>query len=303
MNTLQPKKMLKSILQILGLYEYLQRIKQLIVSDRYPFVKRFNANIENISVKFSTEDYYSNRWFFPRYAGGKIHEVQVTKLTIKSLKHANCFVDVGTNFGWYTCLASKHMPLGVVYGFEMDKLNYDLLRKNLEINNCTNVKAYNLAVSDSSGIIYYEKEDNSPSPSFRQLSKNETLSSKNITSMKSVTLDEFFDHEQHKPDVIKIDVEGAEINVLKGARQILGKYRPTLFVEVHPENLPIFESSVEDVLYLLNEYGYELFEIEDMRSQTTNRRLRKIIKTLKIEKNTMIYAVCVENIINIESFD
>ena len=89
--------------------------------------------IDDISVLFSTEDEYSKRWFFPRYEGGKIHEQQVTELVLETARKSRCFVDVGTNLGWYTCLVSRCTLQGVVYAFEMDDLNYALLKENLRI--------------------------------------------------------------------------------------------------------------------------------------------------------------------------
>jgi len=100
--------------------------------------------LNDVTVQFSTKDQYSNCWFFPRYAGGRIHEKRVTELLVEVLQGAKCFVDVGAHLGWYTCVAAKHMPYGTVYGFELDDLNFALLKQNLAINNCSNVEVHNV---------------------------------------------------------------------------------------------------------------------------------------------------------------
>jgi FkbM family methyltransferase len=211
-----PKKLFKSLLQQLGLYAYVLRIKR----RKYQSIKMFAVTINGVKVQFSTENEYSNSWFFPRYAGGKIHEKKVTEMLIKVLDSAKCFVDIGANLGWYTCLACKHMPQGIVYGFEMDDLNFAFLQKNIAINSCTNVEVHNLAISDSSGVLSYKRESNRPSPLFRLTSGDTDKNSAGLVSVSSITLDDFFKSKELMPDVIKIDVEGAEMNVLRGMRRI-----------------------------------------------------------------------------------
>ena len=222
------KNFLKSALHLLGLYKYSERIL-LLRKTRYRSISRFTTNINGVSVQFSTEDEYSNSWFFPRYAGNRIHERAVTEMLIETLKGAKCFVDVGTNLGWYTCLASKHMSSGVVYGFEMDDLNFTVLKKNLALNGCGNALVQNVAVSDSPGTVSYRRQNNRPRANFHLEATTSDEDSFGIISVKSISLDNFFDSQENLPDVIKIDVEGAEMNVLKGMSQLLRDCRLILF--------------------------------------------------------------------------
>jgi FkbM family methyltransferase len=251
----------------------------------------FAVTINGVKVQFSTENEYSNSWFFPRYAGGKIHEKIVTEMLIKVLDGAKCFVDIGANLGWYTCLACKHMPQGIVYGFEMDDLNFAFLQKNIAINSCTNVEVHNLAISDSSGVLSYKRESNRPSPLFRLTSGDTDKNSAGLVSVSSITLDDFFKSKELMPDVIKIDVEGAEMNVLRGMRRITREFKPTLFLEVHPDNLPSFNTSSSAILSLLIDNGYKVFEIEEMRGHKSSEQLKALSQGSVLERNTMLYAV------------
>jgi FkbM family methyltransferase len=282
-----PKKLFKSLLQQLGLYAYVLRIKR----RKYQSIKMFAVTINGVKVQFSTENEYSNSWFFPRYAGGKIHEKIVTDMLIKVLDGAKCFVDIGANLGWYTCLACKHMPQGIVYGFEMDDLNFAFLQKNIAINSCTNVEVHNLAISDSSGVLSYKRESNRPSPLFRLTSGDTDKNSAGLVSVSSITLDDFFKSKELMPDVIKIDVEGAEMNVLRGMRRITREFKPTLFLEVHPDNLPSFNTSSSAILSLLIDNGYKVFEIEEMRGHKSSEQLKALSQGSVLERNTMLYAV------------
>ena len=251
----------------------------------------YEYTLNDVTVRFCTEQQDAYSWFFPRYAEGRIHERRVTETLIKTIDGAKCFVDIGAYLGWYTCLASKHMPQGKVYGFEMDAINFALLKKNLIINDCKNAEAYNLAVSDSSGMLSYEREDSHPSPILRLSTEEMTDYSPNLITVAAITIDDFFQNKTIKPDVIKIDVEGAETKVLMGMTRLLEKFNPTMFLEIHPANLPLYNSSVSAILMRLMKNEYAVFEIENMRSQNSCMRLNELSPQSVIEENSMILAL------------
>lgn len=248
----------------------------------------FEVKHKGVTTRFSAEDGYSQTWFYPRYAGGKLHEKRVTELLVDALQNATCFVDVGTNLGWYTCMAATHMPQGRVYGFELDDLNFSLLKRNLQMNSCTNVEVYNVAVSDGPGEVRYARPQNNPSPIFK-LAVDGTGS--DLITVKSISLDDFCGTAGARPQVMKIDVEGAEMQVLKGMSRILKDVRPILFLEVHPYTLPTFHTSVGEVLALLVKNGYRIFEISDLRDRDSDQDLKPISQDSVLEHNTMLYAL------------
>jgi len=291
------RETLKSALQRLGLYKQALTIRRLLEPKRLPyrFIRKYATTIKGVTVEFSTDNEYSNSWFFPRYKGGRIHEKIVTEMIVEALHTAKCFVDVGTHLGWYTCLASKHMPHGVVYGFEMDDLFFGLLKKNLAINNCSNVEAYNLAVFDSTGVVNYKRDSNRYSSGFRLQTNTTDEEAIGIESVESVALDDFLQTKGVVPDVIKVDVEGAEMNVLMGMKQILRNHKPILFLEVHPSILRDFNTSISEILSLLMELNYNVFEIENMRNQESEGQLTPLLQEAVIEDNTMLYATAVRS--------
>ena len=286
------KTLIKLACKHLGLNEYILQIRML----PYRNVKRFTATLNDVTVQFSTEDEYSKCWFFPRYARGRIHEKVVTEILVEALQSAKCFVDVGAHIGWYTCIASKHMPYGSVYGFEMDDLSFALLKKNIAINNCTNVEVYNVAVSESPGMVSYKRDTKRPNPGFYLQANTKDENSAGFVSVNSMILDEFLKSKGIVPDVIKVDVEGAEMNVLMGMRQTLRSYKPILFLEIHPSNLHYFSTSTSAILSLLIENDYKVFEIESMRSQESHGRLKSLLQDSMIKGNTMLYANAVGEI-------
>lgn len=271
--------------------ETIQKVEAYV---RLGSASRYWTEVEGLGLVFSMEDSYSRGWFL-RYGRGGVHEKAVTLRLLSALEGIECFVDVGTNLGWYTCLAGKKLPGGTVYGFEMDEYNYALLRKNLELNRCENVKIWHAAVTDAPGSVTYTRSHRIPSPvyslSYGPQDGKRTREPEEEVHVESVTLDEFFERAGVTPDVIKIDVEGAEMKVLEGMRELLEKETLTLFVEVPPLKLQQLGSSVPEVLSFLVDRGYKLSKIERAREATDEGRLRSLTRTSLINRNSMIIAL------------
>lgn len=266
----------RAILSSLGLLQFARGVYRNHINRKYGSIRQFDVRVRDIPMTFSTEDAYSRGWFFPRYEGGKVHERPVSEAIIDSLNGARCFVDVGTNLGWYTVLAAKSIGDGSVIGFEMDDLNVDLLKKNVVLNDCDNIEVHHAAVSDEPGTISYQRASDTPSAVFSIASSNDDEDGA-MVSVDAVTLDDFFGGREQMPDVIKIDVEGAETMVLNGMKGILSEVKPKLFVEIHPTKLPGYGSSYAEVAKILMDHGYEIFEIQEMRNlDGGNKAVRKI---------------------------
>jgi FkbM family methyltransferase len=257
----------------------------------YRHIGRWQGRVGEHELSFGTEDAYSNAWFYPRYAGGALHEPAVTALLLDALREASCLVDVGTNLGWYTCVAAKHLPEGRVYGFEMDELNLQLARRNLELNRCRNAELFHRAVSDSEGELSYERDRRRPSAVYRLSTDSDESSGSERVTVRSIRLDDFFDHDRGLPRVLKIDVEGAEMRVLRGMQRLIERARPTLFLELHPPALPLFGNSVREILGFLGERGYSVHELEDLRGMGSERKLHELDRDSVLEQNTMLYCV------------
>jgi FkbM family methyltransferase len=182
------------------------------------------------------------------------------------------------------------MPDGVVYGFEMDDVFFELLTRNIEENNCSNVEAFNVAVCDCTGVVKYRRDSNRYSSGFRLRTDTTDENDDLMVLVESVALDDFLQSKGVVPDVIKVDVEGAEMDVLKGMRQTLQDHKPTLFLEVHPGYLPDFNTSIAEILSLLVEFDYRVYEIENMRNQESDGQLAPLAPDADVKDNAMLYA-------------
>jgi FkbM family methyltransferase len=136
--------------------------------------------------------------------------------------------DLGANVGIYSLVASSRIgPSGKVYAFEPQDRNLRYLRRHLALNHVGNCVILETAVSNTEGTRRFS------SASWE--SQMGRLSPEGEILVPSITLDNCIYREKslRPPDVLKIDVEGSEIEVLQGADQALAEFHPTIFLEVH----------------------------------------------------------------------
>ncbi|KYK35635.1 MAG: FkbM family methyltransferase [Theionarchaea archaeon] len=251
----------------------------------------FVLHVEDMCISFVTDDPWSRQWFYSRLGGGRLHEEPVTRLLVHNLEQCMCFFDVGACLGYYTMIASKAVGIrGVVHAFELDKFNCSIIKKNLERNQCRNVKVHHIAVSDTLGTVEYIRGTDSRG-TYSLNSGLKTLEDKTFMTVDSTSLDEFCATMNIIPDVIKIDVEGAELKVLNGMKKLLYTRDIKLFCEVHPEKLASFGHTEEQVIDKLHAFGMRVFEIAEFsRTHSKSIKLRLLERGTAIGTRSMLYA-------------
>ena len=171
---------------------------------------------------------------------------------------AEVILDVGANCGWYAIhLQARMAHNGIIYAFEPVPKTHEELKANINLNNLQDkIKKQNFALSDQSGtaVMYLPSFSGSPAASLRNLHGEE----ENIeVECKLEQLDEFC-HTQGvaRIDLIKCDVEGAELLVLRGGKESIKKYRPVLFIEILRKWSREFGYHPNDILNFLHDLGY-----------------------------------------------
>jgi FkbM family methyltransferase len=175
------------------------------------------------------------------------YELQKQKKVIEIVKKNDICYDVGANVGFYTLLFSEIVQDGgLVIAFEPSPNNINYLKKCQKINNLTNVKVIEAAVADMSGECFFDLSLNS---SVGRISDNGKL------KVKSISLDDFIANGANPPNIIKIDVEGAELKVLRGSTKLLQKYHPKIFLATHNSNIN------KDCIEFLQNKGYKIISL------------------------------------------
>jgi FkbM family methyltransferase len=198
-------------------------------------------------------------------AGRSIHrlgwyEADTVAVLSKTLKPGHTFLDIGASFGQFTLMGAGIVGGGGrVVAFEPDPLNRDWLARNIALNGLRNVQVEPIALGAESSTLdlYVGTPGNFGATSMR---KQYNASGRTV-EVAVHTLDAYCaGNEVGAVDVIKLDVEGAELLVLQGARDVLAA-RPTLVVEFEESNQRRFGHSCAELAAFLRERGYALHTI------------------------------------------
>jgi|GEM_PF-1712501 FkbM family methyltransferase len=172
-----------------------------------------NVVVEDVLGKYTLHFAANDHYIAPALKQHGVWERNTTAFIQEHLKQDQTFIDVGANVGYFTVLASECVGKGGrVLAFEPESKNRDLLTRNLALNKCTNVKVSPLALSDKNEdtVLYLNKDAGGHS-----LVEDGHKGTEPVTTMRG---DEAFGL---IPDMIKIDVEGAERKVLEGMSKTL----------------------------------------------------------------------------------
>lgn len=161
-------------------------------------------------------------------------------------------VDIGAHVGYFTLYAANIAKKGKIISYEPSKKSFFSLEKNLEINNFSNIKLENVAVSKIHGkAVLHVDDDDGISNSLYDLNKKSK-----VYEVKTVTLEEILSkNELHEIDFLKIDCEGAEYEILMSASSSdLNKIKK-ISVEIHEKLVPY---SKEEVIEKLKNNGFHV---------------------------------------------
>lgn len=144
----------------------------------------------------------------------KLFDYEDSMFLINNLKENNLFVDVGANLGHYTLLAAGISKANVI-AFEPIITTYEKLEKNVKLNNLQNkIQLYNIGIGDVKGILQF-------TTNYDVMNRVALENESEVSNIQVKTLNETLN--SLNPDFLKIDVEGYEYFVLKGASEILKK--------------------------------------------------------------------------------
>jgi FkbM family methyltransferase len=194
----------------------------------------------------------------PRTGRNYIHgeaEIAIQKTLAERVRPGTVFYDLGANIGLFTLLAARLVgSSGKVFSFEPDVQAAARLRRNIGHNGFENVSVVEAGVWSSSGNLNFVASDpSSPDHGLGQFTGRE--STVVGTPTRCVSLDDFIQNAP-PPDAIKCDVEGAEVEVFRGAKKLLQTRRPWIVCEIHSEGN---ERALRDHL---TQVGYKIESVD-----------------------------------------
>lgn len=189
-------------------------------------------------------------------------EPETTQLFRQIIKRDMVVLDMGAYIGYFTLLFSGLVGSGQVYAFEPQPANFDLLKKNIELNNLKNVIPVNSAVSDSKTKLRFSSNYASSS-----------VSDKGDIEVDAIRIDDFLPKER-KVDVVKLDVEGHELRALKGMERVLAA-NSDIKIVMEFGQLQQKEANVnpKDLLDFISERGFKFYQIGKEVNKITKEEL------------------------------
>jgi FkbM family methyltransferase len=191
-------------------------------------------------------------------------ETETVHFVQRFLKPGMVFLDIGANIGQYSLLASELVGSeGTVHSFEPYPLMYAVLRRNVERNHCVNVHCNCVALDEQEGSqqLFLSGSKGFGSTSFVPAEHYSGLQ----IGVRTMSVDRYAQvHGLDRVDLIKIDVEGAEMSVLKGAHFLLDKHPDVaLVLEFNDTAAHRFGYSSAQLADYLRARGFKLFRLQE----------------------------------------
>ena len=192
-------------------------------------------------------------------------EPSETSYFISKLKSGDVVLDIGANIGWFTLVAAKHIgPNGIVHAFEPRPETAKMLKRTIKDNALDNqVSVWELALSDSVGTLdlVWSKDTDNPGGSF-VAGKNTNIAQFDSARIIAKPFDEILP--DVAPDVIKIDVEGAEPKVMTGMQNALKRKHPPILSELFPAQLKSVSGvTAAEYINQMKSYGYNCYLLDN----------------------------------------
>jgi FkbM family methyltransferase len=186
-----------------------------------------------------------------------VYEPWETRYLERTVKPGWVVVDAGANIGYYTLIFARLVGgEGCVLAFEPAGSRYRALIKNIALNGVANVRAFRVALADQLGECSIVQPHGANLGNFRLARQDEWGQEKApLTTLDHMVSSQHLD----RLDLIKVDIEGAEIRFLHGGRESIARFLPTIMIELNTSALGQSGSSPEDVIAFLRDFGYRFF--------------------------------------------
>jgi FkbM family methyltransferase len=203
---------------------------------------------------------------------------------VKACRGKECVIDVGAHIGLVSLPALSVMaPAGTLVAFEPATANRNLLLRHLELNGYSGrarVESALVGAEERAETQFFEMREHTGMNTVVPGAMDGRYES---VARQQTTLDAYCARHDLAPDVIKIDVEGAELAVLEGGRDTIGRCRPLIFLSVHPRQIRLLGQTPELLMQLIESLGYVCRHVDG--SPVTTFALREYILTSR--ENTL----------------
>lgn len=219
------------------------------------------------------------------------YEDHIVKEIIKASKPGDCVLDIGANIGHHTLIMSLCVGnSGSVYAFEPIPDIRNQLLKSVSINDFKNITVFPYALGDVEKVDYISINESNVGGSSIVPAKSMGVTKKIPIEVKK--LDNVTDLTGKVVSFIKIDVEGYEFNVLKGAVNLLKKDLPTILIEFSPLYYKMNNSNdAVDIIKMFRGLNYKIYDLEDDRKEVVNDDV--FVQSFSVDGRSQTNLLCI----------
>jgi FkbM family methyltransferase len=191
------------------------------------------------------------------------------------------FLDIGANIGFYSILFAMESEESEVHAFEPLQKNVARMKHNIGLNDVTSIQLHEFALSDEDGTADLKVSDGNLGET-SIISNPVSSESNRLVETDTKRLDALA---IETPDLVKIDVEGAEYQVLEGGRECLSEHKPEILLELHPHRMVNPDKRIRDIQTILQNSGYS-----DVKLVESNEKISvKKLKTVEIDRSIHLH--------------
>lgn len=208
-----------------------------------------------------------NLFYYGSYSDGRYFnsfEPEIVNLIQGIMPQGNVY-DIGAHFGFYSLLFAELIKNGQVYSFEPNPYCLEKLKKTIELNGLNGlveISAFGLGEEDQEAEMEVLLDNLARSTCDQELKDHYKIKGNHLVEKTKIRIKTLDNVELPSPGLIKIDVEGFEVKVVKGGLKTIGKYLPDLIIEIHGKNQEARQRNASQVLNLLKDFNYHIFHIE-----------------------------------------
>jgi len=246
---------------------FLKKYKKfwLFFGNIYRFIFSFTNIYFKINISKYGKFYLHNKFLFSNFENWSSNHNSQFNYAIDLCKKKKTIIDVGAHIGLFSlCAARTSTKESKIYAFEPAKLNYSYLKNHIKKNNFENkiISYKQLLGSNINATELFIEDEVSGKNSIINYNQKFKKSEK----VEQTTIDLFCEANNLEPEIIKIDAEGAEIDILKGSTNILKCYNPIIFLSVHPKILVQKGQTTEELFCLLKNLDYKIFDKNNLET-------------------------------------
>jgi len=257
------------------------------------FGKFMRSRLKDEFVEVNGHKMYLDNLDSLRLFSEGVFEEYETEIVKKIIKEGDVVVDIGANIGYYTLLFAKLVgKSGKVFAFEPEPTNFNLLKKNCEVNGYKNIQLIKKAVSDNTEKTkLFLNEFNKGAHTL-----GHSTEFKEFIEIESIKLDDYFENFKGEINFMKMDIEGAEIKAVKGMPLLLKKMKNIkIMTEFNPKLIKNCRFEPEDYVELLKEFEFNIYQLDAKMKKNTLVNANELTKKFPSDKDWYTNLLCLKN--------